>query len=232
MSVSSLLTQKMKHTFTDSYVVVNKIIKYHLGNSNKTLKVLDIGCGEGEIIKEYLKDIPNCQIYGLDCYDQIKNKKIIYSKVDLESDDYPFPANFFDIIMAGQVIEHILNKDRLIANCHRLLKKGGIFVCATENIASFDNIISLMLGQEPLSQHTGAKYNSQSILSPNFMMKIKDKTGNRYHHKNVCSYYGLQRLFKINGFTHPQIKSLGNISLIFEKLFPIYNRLIIVSGVK
>jgi 2-polyprenyl-3-methyl-5-hydroxy-6-metoxy-1,4-benzoquinol methylase len=150
----------------------------------------------------------------------------------LEFDQYPFSPNFFDIIIAGQVIEHILDKDRMIENCHRLLKKDGLFVCATENIASFDNIVSLLFGQEPLSQHTGSKYNSQSIFSPNFMRKVTNKTGNSYHHKNVCSYYGLQRLFKINGFANPQIHSLGNINFIFEKIFKIYNRLIIVSAVK
>ena len=234
--INHWLTKKMNSAFSDSYIVVNTIVKDHLKKTSSTpkqkLKVLDIGCGQGDIIKNYLKGIKNCQIYGLDCFEKIENQDIEYFKIDLETDTFPFADNFFDIIIAGQVIEHILNKDRLIETCHRLLKKNSIFVCATENIASFDNIISLLFGQEPLSQHTGSKYNCQSCLSPNFMIKVTDKTGNRYHHKNVCSYYGLLRLFKINGFDDPQIKSLGNLNIIFEKIFKIYNRIIVVSGVK
>ena len=113
-----------------------------------------------------------------------------------------------------------------------MLKPGGLYLISTENIASFDNIISMMFGQEPLTQSTSSTCHSQSFLSPHFMKPVTSKHGNLYLHKNVCSYLGLKRLAKINGFTDVNIKSLGNACRLFEKIFKIYNRLIILHGKK
>ncbi len=89
-----------------------------------------------------------------------------------------------------------------------------------------------MLGQEPLSQHTGSRFYTSSWLSPHFMKRIPGKTGNRYLHKNVCSYYGLQRLLKVNGFKSFEMISLGNVNVILEKIFKPYNRLLVISAIK
>ncbi len=41
---------------------------------------------------------------------------------------YPFPDNTFDAILCGQVVEHCKNPFKLIAECHRVLKPGGVFL--------------------------------------------------------------------------------------------------------
>lgn len=225
------LIRKMNNAFDASYRAVNeKILEYGKGKSN--LNILDIGCFDFVATNKYLINLNNYKLYAVDRFDEVKNKDVTYKKVNLEGEKLPFKSNMFDIIIAGQVIEHILNKDLFLENCYRVLKRGGLFVCATENIASFDNILSLLFGQEPLAQHGGSKYNMGSRLSPHFMMKIKGKDGNKYMHKNVCSYYSIQRLFKINGFNNSHITSMGNINFLFEKVFKPYNRLILVFAIK
>lgn len=225
--INSFLLWKMVSTFEDSYKHINgKILEVEKGKTGK-LKILDIGCSDLVNTKKYLKNVKNYQLYAFDHFDFIDDRSVEYKKIDLEDEFFPYKENFFDIIIAGQVIEHILNKDHLLKESYRVLKQGGLFICATENIASFDNIISLLFGQEPISQHTGSKYNTQSFLSPHFMKKVDSDFGNKYFHKNVCSYFGLKRLMKINGFEKAKIYSLGNINRLFEKLFPIYNRILI-----
>ena len=51
-------------------------------------------------------------------------------------------------------------------------------------------------------------------------------------HKNVCSYYGLQRLYGVHEFEVTKIESYGNLNKIFEKIFPIYNRVISIVAIK
>ncbi len=171
------------------------------------------------------------EIHGLDVVRPEKNPQIIFTECNLEDAVFPFEDNSFDIVIAGQTIEHLINKDALLEQSYRVLKTGGFFICSTENIASFDNILSLVLGQEPQVQNTGSKLNTSSFLSPNYMRPV-GPNGNKYLHKNVNSYCGLQRLCKVNGFKNLKIKSFGNIVKIIEKIFPIYNRVLVVYGVK
>lgn len=230
--IKSFFVQKMVLAFEKSYQKINKRIIAYNKKKNFKLKILDIGCADFVTTKKYLKNVKNYQLYALDHFETVEDKSVIYNKIDLENGRFPFDNNFFDVIIAGQVIEHVLNKDHLIEESYRVLKKKGLFVCATENIASFDNIISLLFGQEPLSQHTGSKFNTNSFLSPHFMEKESDPNGNKYQHKNICSYFGLQRLLKVNGFKNCKIISIGNAGIIFEKIFKIYNRLIVVFCTK
>lgn len=225
------LVKKMEGAFEDSYKAVNQIIKDYLKGKNIIPVVLDIGCSTGEVTEKYMRGIVKYTIYGLDVVKPTKNKKIKFSYCNLEGNPFPHKKNYFDIVIAGQTIEHLLDKDLMISEAYRVLKPGGLFICATENIASFDNIISLMLGQEPLSQNTGSRFNTTSILSPNFMQKM-GPNGNKYLHKNVTSYYGLKRLCEVNGFKNVKIQSFGNLNQILELLFPIYNRVIVDYAVK
>ena len=51
-------------------------------------------------------------------------------------------------------------------------------------------------------------------------------------HKNVCSYYGLQRLYRVHEFEFAKIESFGNLNKVFEKFFSIYNRVISIVAIK
>ena len=223
----------MLGAFYDNEQFIRKRINDY-SRDRRNLKILDVGCAEGKMTLKFLSGIRKntFEIYGLDVLAKCRNKMIKYKNVDLEGGRFPHTNNFFDIVYSNQVLEHILDKDNFISECNRVLKIGGLFILSTENIASFDNIVSVLFGQEPISQHTGSKFNTQSFFSPHFMQKNSNKEGNKYLHKNVCSYYGLIRLAKINGFPGIKIKSFGHINKIFEVFFPIYNRLIIIYGYK
>lgn len=232
--LKNLFVGKMERAFDDSYKFVNKVVLDYIKENPHitTFQILDIGCSDGSVTKKYLKGFSNYFVTGMDAHETGGISGGKYVQFNLEEIPYPFENEAFDIVLVGQTIEHLLNKDNLLEECHRVLKKGGLFVCATENIASFDNIASLLLGQEPHVQHTGSKVHTHSILSPHYMTKVAEETGNRYLHKNVNSYYGLLRLCKVNGFDNLKIKSFGNLFGLFEKMFPIYNRIIAVYGKK
>ncbi|MFH1048215.1 MAG: class I SAM-dependent methyltransferase [Patescibacteria group bacterium] len=230
--IKKFLVNKMLKAFDDNeYFIRNHINNYC---NKKNVNILDVGCGDGSMTMKFLNGLrgEDYELYGLDNLEKNDNKLIKYKKINLDGEIFPFADNFFDIVYSNQVLEHILNKDNFIFECNRTLKNGGLFILSTENISSFDNIISLILGQEPVSQHTGSKYNTNSFLSPHFMEKNDDKNGNKYLHKNVCSYYGLKRLAKMNGFSETKIKSFGNICKLAEMILPIYNRLITIYGIK
>ena len=69
----------------------------------------------------------------------------------------PFPDNSFDLIVAGEIIEHIYNTDFFVQEIHRLLKPKGRLLISTPNIASLGRRLYLLLGISPLLEDNLAR---------------------------------------------------------------------------
>lgn len=233
--IKNYLMNKMDGAFLDSEIFLKKLLEDYC-NGKKNLKILDMGCGDGKKTKYFTSGLKNVEVYGIDLLPDFKHKYIKYTQAEIENKKLPYKDNFFDIVYSNQVIEHFLDKDLFLSESYRILKKGGLCITATENIASFDNILSLILGQEPLVQHTGTTSFTNSFLSPHF----KEQYGiyhtfvktNKFGHKNVCSYYGLKRLVELAGFSQVKVTSFGHLFKLFEILLPIQNRVIVTHAYK
>ncbi len=116
--------------------IYNKFLKVIINFSknysdNQSLKILDWGCGKGELI-EYLNnnnfDCFGVEINKLKLQSNIQKKNDNDKKIFLINSDNKtnFDSNYFDIILTNQVIEHIDNKDSFLLEINRILKKGGI----------------------------------------------------------------------------------------------------------
>ena len=105
----------------------------------KNKAVLDLGNSWGDF-KELIQ--ANCKkYYGLDL------EKGSDYKADLNK-----PVNIkkkFDVIIAGELIEHIENTGIFLENVNRHLKPDGIFFLTTPNPTSFRFFIYGLIGKEP-----------------------------------------------------------------------------------
>jgi len=108
-----------------------KMISY----SNKNAKILDYGCGLGEVIRKGRDEGFN--IYGADSFNagnrniEAKLMKLgllnkVITKIKNQTLDYE--DNFFDLIMSNQVLEHIEDLKSALKEIHRVLKKKGLFL--------------------------------------------------------------------------------------------------------
>lgn len=110
-----------------------KLIKHYFDN-NKVVKVLDVGCGNGEFIKR----LPS--YYSASGLEIDKNlvKQAVTNKLDVfhgKFNNYKFNSKY-DCICMWHVIEHIENPRNLFNKIHKLLNKNGIFVFSTPNVNS------------------------------------------------------------------------------------------------
>jgi len=93
-------------------------------------KILDIGCGDGVL----LSLIAGGEKYGLDLdqdgldYAQCKVKgKFICGSAEA----LPFGKNFFDVVMATEIIEHLEHPALMLGEIKRVLKPGGRVIITT-----------------------------------------------------------------------------------------------------
>lgn len=111
--------------------------------------LLDVGCGQchwSRILSPFLS--PNTKIVGVDNDpkwskedDKIKKEfiknSIDFSLLKAEACSLPFPDNSFDAVTCQTVLIHIENPLEALAEMKRVLKPGGILICAEpNNIAS------------------------------------------------------------------------------------------------
>ncbi len=121
------ITYKSKSNYPDKlceYIIKKYKIKY--GS-----KILDIGCGNGEISKSFQK--LGMEVYGIDISESsmVNIDKKNFKKHDLSTYPYPYEDETFDFIFSKSVVEHMKDPDILTNEAYRLLKKDGIFICMT-----------------------------------------------------------------------------------------------------
>ena len=104
----------------------------------KAQSVLDIGCNTGrggKVLKELNGDL---QIFGLDALqERVDALPAEAYSVGLQGFSTCIPASeaSFDVVVAGELIEHILNSDvdKTISEIFRTLKIGGRLLLTTPN---------------------------------------------------------------------------------------------------
>lgn len=118
------------------------VIKFLTDNTDlgKPKKILDIGCGVGSISFFLSTNYPNSSVTGLDiskkaidaCLEYkklIKSKNTSFSRLKVEN--YTNHKQKFDIIIASEVIEHLVDDKKFIENCSKLLDKNGALLITT-----------------------------------------------------------------------------------------------------
>lgn len=115
-------------------------------------KLLDIGCSTGEWALFWKNE--GWESYGIDVNEenisQTEKKGIKASLCDLNSQPIPFSDDYFDVIIAGEVIEHLVDTDRFVHDLSRCLKVGGYLLITTPNLVSFENRLRILLGLYPV----------------------------------------------------------------------------------
>ncbi len=117
----------------------------------KKKTVLDIGCYDGRISEKILNN--QNKVYGIDvshaAIKKAKQKGIIAIVCNFEHSPLPKFFPLFDVVVAGEIIEHILDTDAFVQKVHRVLKKKGSFIITTPNLAGLGSRLSLLLGKMP-----------------------------------------------------------------------------------
>jgi len=132
-------------------------------------RILDVGCSDGLTFEELLKKTRSTEAYAVDINEDLvkeaRSKGIMAYVVDVDVDSLPFGNDFFDCVVASEVIEHLLDPDHLLDEVFRVLIKGGLFALSTPNLAAWYNRIALLGGIQPFHTEVSLRYNVGKVFS-------------------------------------------------------------------
>ena len=105
-------------------------------------KILEIGCGDGQLLKAIKRKHMSFEVTGLDWKYQ-KEIKIDLQKhgvllVESTLEDVELTEDSYDFIILNQLIEHLWEPESAIIKLHKSLKKGGLISISTPNVDGFD----------------------------------------------------------------------------------------------
>ncbi len=113
-------------------------------------RVLDLGCGEGVMARAIKRDRQAKEIWGVEVVEEVADKartNPAFDKVlcgDLEALVDSLPDQHFSHIIAGDVLEHLVDPWRVLEKLRHKLAPSGRFICSIPNIRNFSFVAKLL----------------------------------------------------------------------------------------
>lgn len=158
----------------------------------KANNLLDVGVGNAFFAEIAIKRGWN--VFGTELTDETmkiaEKKGVIMSKGKLE--DVPFEANFFDLVVCIEVIEHVSFPKTFVQEIHQLLRNGGMVYLSTPNfnsllrrrlkgkydVISYPNHLSYFTANTLKSLFASEGFSKQSLVTTGISRtRIKTSTG-------------------------------------------------------
>ena len=123
----------------------SKLFKKWIGTNKK---VLDMGCRDGILTRHFIEQN---EVTGLDidkialktCNENL-NIKTVWADFSLQ---IPLPTSSFNVVIAGEVIEHLPYPEITISEISRILKPNGLFIGSVPNSYHIKNRLRVLKGR-------------------------------------------------------------------------------------
>ena len=174
----------------------------------KDKSILDVGCGDGELMKFIYENISK-KIRGLelskDNVQKCIQKGLTVIEGNAEMDLQQFPSNSFDYVILSQTLQAFLNPEKVISD---LLRIGKTSIVTIPNFGFWKVRFNLLFkGTMPVTKTLP----NQWYNTPNLhMCSIKDFV-------NFCNERKIN-LFKSLALTNNKVSSINKFNLNFKNL--------------
>lgn len=125
--------------------------------TNPETKVLEVGCATGRLA-EKLRIAKKCYVVGIEFDKEMSNiAKSACDQLIIEDIEtlkgLPFPEKFFDVIVFGDVLEHLKNPQNILFLFSKYLSDKGYILVSIPNVAFFYIRLGLLFGNFNYTEH-------------------------------------------------------------------------------
>lgn len=132
---------------------IQKIVK-RISNASAPGRMLDVGYSKGSFA-DYLAEA-GWACTGLDLSEH--NHPAVRTICCDLNDPFPVASGEFDLVAAGEVLEHVIDQEFFLQECGRVLRPGGLLVLTTPNLSYLLNRFLVPLGAVPMFVHARYHY--------------------------------------------------------------------------
>src|SRR5215203_583761 len=126
--------EKRKLYFTNPRMDLVKLIPHNSDN-----KILEIGAGGGDTLIEIKRQRLASEVVGVELM-EMRNSNQNNPEIDrfiicdVEKANFDFSKSYFDVVLLGDVLEHLLDPWAFLENIAPYVKKGGLCIASIPNI--------------------------------------------------------------------------------------------------
>lgn len=110
---------------------IHRIESKH-GDTRRKIKILDIGSGDGNAARFFIKYFPNAEVYGIDITQKVVESAIARNLPNChfqvyDGENMPFDENTFDLVFLVGTLHHVDKTYhlKLMQQACRVMKQGG-----------------------------------------------------------------------------------------------------------
>ncbi|MBO4859355.1 MAG: class I SAM-dependent methyltransferase [Treponema sp.] len=150
---------------------------------NEGMKVLELGCGTGDMWKGHEALMDKCSKLVLSDFSEgmletarqnLGQKACVeYRIIDIQN--IPYEAETFDVVIANMMLYHVPDIQKGLAEVRRVLKKDGAFYCATYGEHGIVEYLAKVLGRYGVEDNINKNFtlqNGKAILE-SFFPKVQ-----------------------------------------------------------
>ncbi len=144
--VDELLTSPFHRARIDSAIELTQRAAASLPSPT----ILDLGCGEGHLLRRIGQAIPGAKLVGLDySRSAIANARKVVPQAQLlvaDANQAPFPDRSFDVVLCTNLWEHVEAPIALARDVRRILTTTGQLILSTPARYRFQNLRRVLAG--------------------------------------------------------------------------------------
>ena len=146
-------------------------------------RVLDLGCGGGFLAEELSRR--GAKVVGVDPSHGAIAAGVDHARLSGLEIDYvagvgesiPLPDASCDVVVCVDVLEHVADLPRVIAEVRRVLRHGGLFVFDTINRTWLAKFVIITLGERVLRLLPQGTHDSDLFIKPTELSEVLLQTG-------------------------------------------------------
>ncbi|GGL68345.1 hypothetical protein GCM10010129_09640 [Streptomyces fumigatiscleroticus] len=116
--------------------------------------VLDVGCGDGTAAAVAAPVLAGHRLLGVDwsqhALRHARARLPCVVRGELTGGGLPVRSGAVDVVLCGEVVEHLVDPDTALDELRRVLRPGGHLLLSTPNLAAWYNRVLLAAGVQPV----------------------------------------------------------------------------------